>query len=67
MNEPALLSRENKDTVIAPGLIDNQINGYANVDFSGNNLTAENVLYATKAIWRDGVTTYHSDPDNQQP
>ena len=32
------LSSENKNLIIAPGLIDNQINGYANVDFSGNDL-----------------------------
>lgn len=43
---------------IAPGLIDNQINGYANVDFSGNKLSVEDVIVATKAIWRDGVTSF---------
>ena len=43
---------------IAPGLIDNQINGYANVDFSGNDLSADGVIDAAKAIWRDGVTTF---------
>jgi N-acetylglucosamine-6-phosphate deacetylase len=43
---------------VAPGLIDNQINGYANVDFSGNELTASDVIEATKAIWGSGVTTF---------
>jgi N-acetylglucosamine-6-phosphate deacetylase len=52
------LTGESKNLIIAPGLIDNQINGYANVDFSGNDLTAKNVMSATKAIWRDGVTTF---------
>lgn len=52
------LSGESKNLNVAPGLIDNQINGYANVDFSGNNLTAKEVLSATTAIWRDGVTTF---------
>ena len=47
-----------RDLFVAPGLIDNQINGYANVDFSGNNLTASGVVDAAKAIWKDGVTTF---------
>ncbi len=44
--------------VIAPGLIDNQINGYTNVDFSGDNLTAEDFVKAAESIWRGGVTTF---------
>ena len=52
------LKDENSTIFIAPGLIDNQINGYANVDFSGNKLSAEDILVATKAIWRDGVTSF---------
>jgi N-acetylglucosamine-6-phosphate deacetylase len=48
----------NKNIYISPGLIDNQINGYANVDFSGNNLTAESVNSAVQSIWKDGVTTF---------
>jgi len=43
---------------ISSGLIDNQINGYAGVDFSGNNLTAEDVIMSAQAIWRDGVTSF---------
>lgn len=43
---------------IAPGLIDNQINGYANVDFSGDHLSADSVIDASKAIFRDGVTSF---------
>jgi N-acetylglucosamine-6-phosphate deacetylase len=48
----------NPDLFIAPGLIDNQINGYANVDFSGSSISAQNVIDATKAIWREGVTSF---------
>lgn len=46
--------------IIAPGLIDNQINGYAGVSFTfgGDELTAEGVKKATRAIWETGVTTY---------
>ena len=44
--------------IIAPGLIDNQVNGYAGVDFSGENLTVEGIVKATRSLWRTGVTTY---------
>ena len=43
---------------IAPGLIDNQINGYAGVDFSGSNLSVNSVIDATRAIWSEGVTSF---------
>jgi N-acetylglucosamine-6-phosphate deacetylase len=43
---------------IAPGLIDNQINGYANVDFSGRDLTTHDVIRAIRGIWSSGVTTF---------
>ena len=43
---------------VAPGLIDNQVNGYAGVDFSGENLSTEEVARATRALWDTGVTTY---------
>jgi N-acetylglucosamine-6-phosphate deacetylase len=48
----------NSDLFVAPGLIDNQINGYAGVDFSGNMLSVNDIQYATRAIWKDGVTTF---------
>jgi N-acetylglucosamine-6-phosphate deacetylase len=45
---------------VAPGMIDNQVNGYAGVSFTflGGELTAEGVKKATEALWKDGVTTY---------
>jgi N-acetylglucosamine-6-phosphate deacetylase len=43
---------------LAPGLIDNQINGYAGIDFSGNNLDDNALLKAARAIWSEGVTTF---------
>ena len=46
------------DLFVAPGLIDNQINGYAGVDFSGDELLTKSIVNATRAIWRDGVTTF---------
>lgn len=43
---------------VAPGLIDIQINGYAAVDFSGKDLTVAGIRKATKALWKEGVTTF---------
>lgn len=43
---------------IAPGLIDNQVNGYVSVAFAGEGLTTEAVRKATQALWKTGVTTY---------
>ncbi len=45
---------------IAPGLIDNQVNGYNGVGFSFGNerLTEEGVYRATAGLWQRGVTTY---------
>jgi N-acetylglucosamine-6-phosphate deacetylase len=39
-------------------LIDNQVNGYASVDFTSDQLTVEGVRTATRAQWKHGVTTY---------
>ena len=49
---------ENSSWYLAPGLIDIQINGYMGVDFSGPDLTVEEIKKATKALWRVGVTSY---------
>jgi N-acetylglucosamine-6-phosphate deacetylase len=43
---------------IAPGLIDNQVNGYMNVAFAGEGLTVDGIRKATEALWIEGVTTY---------
>jgi N-acetylglucosamine-6-phosphate deacetylase len=58
ISEISELKEENNVWYIAPGLIDNQINGYANVDFSGNNLVLADVTLAARAIWKEGVTTF---------
>jgi len=52
------LEKERMNLFIAPGLIDNQINGYANVDFSGSHLSVGSVIDATRAIWSAGVTSF---------
>jgi len=43
---------------IAPGLIDVQINGYMGVDFSGEDLTLNEIRKATRELWKEGVTTF---------
>jgi N-acetylglucosamine-6-phosphate deacetylase len=58
VTESDRIEKDSMDLFIAPGLIDNQINGYANVDFSGNDLTSSGVIEAANAIRKDGVTTF---------
>lgn len=43
---------------LAPGLIDIQINGYMGVDFTGEDLNLEGIRAATKALWKEGVTSF---------
>jgi N-acetylglucosamine-6-phosphate deacetylase len=46
---------------VAPGLIDNQVNGFMGISFlseAGGELTLEKVQKATRALWEKGVTTY---------
>lgn len=54
------LSDESHAVYIAPGLIDNQVNGYAGVPFvmEGHRLTMEGVRTITEGLWKVGVTTY---------
>ena len=53
-------SAKNIKLFIAPGLIDNQVNGYAGVTFSQGDasFTEEDVLKVTRALWKEGVTTF---------
>ncbi|UCF38277.1 MAG: amidohydrolase family protein [Acidobacteriota bacterium] len=51
-------SPETAQTYVAPGFIDNQVNGYASHSFSTTELTVEQVRVATKGLWEAGVTTY---------
>jgi N-acetylglucosamine-6-phosphate deacetylase len=43
---------------LAPGLIDNQVNGYLGVAFTSDSLDIEGVRKATRGLWKAGVTTY---------
>jgi N-acetylglucosamine-6-phosphate deacetylase len=51
-------SFQNQNFFVAPGLIDNQVNGYRGVDFSDTDLAADKMKAATEAIRSDGVTTF---------
>lgn len=46
------------DVFIAPGFIDNQVNGYSSHSFTSMDLTLEGVREATRGLWAAGVTTY---------
>ncbi|MBN1349797.1 N-acetylglucosamine-6-phosphate deacetylase [candidate division KSB1 bacterium] len=43
---------------IAPGLIDNQVNGFASIDFGKPDLTPADLLRATEALRTKGITTF---------
>jgi N-acetylglucosamine-6-phosphate deacetylase len=51
-------SEQYRNLYIAPGLIDNQINGYNGIDFSGEELTPDKMKVAVSSIRMDGVTTF---------
>jgi N-acetylglucosamine-6-phosphate deacetylase len=54
------LPEESAGLIVAPGFIDNQVNGFAGVSFTfgGGELCAEGVKKATRELWKTGVTTY---------
>ena len=54
------LSDENHPVYIAPGLIDNQVNGFAGVSFclARGELSKGEILKVTNELWKKGVTTY---------
>lgn len=43
---------------LAPGLIDIQVNGYVGVNFSDQELSPGMMEKATRALWKEGVTTF---------
>jgi len=57
LSETAELIHKN-GLFVAPGLIDNQINGYKGVDFSDPRLTTGKMKIAVEAIRKDGVTSF---------
>ncbi len=53
-----LESRSDNLLVLAPGLVDVQVNGYGGQEFNDPELTAEKVLQICLAMDRDGVTQF---------
>lgn len=54
------ISGEGAKLYVAPGLFDNQVNGYKGVSFvdMGGELTLDGISLITKSLWEKGVTTY---------
>lgn len=46
------------DLIIAPGLFDNQVNGYAGIGFSNPDLNVESIKTATESMQGIGVTSF---------
>lgn len=44
--------------IVSPGFIDVQVNGYAGVSFTDEDLSIDGIKKATEGLWREGVTTY---------
>ena len=55
-NKAADYPRES-DLIIAPGFIDNQVNGYKGVEFCAKDLTVEKTVKTIKKFWEQGVTS----------
>jgi N-acetylglucosamine-6-phosphate deacetylase len=60
VNKIAQLPASGRNIYIAPGLIDNQVNGFNGVSFAfgEGELSEEALIKATRALWERGVTTY---------
>lgn len=50
--------RISSSLMIAPGLVDLQVNGFQGVDFNEPGLTVDEVVSCTKRLWENGVTTF---------
>jgi N-acetylglucosamine-6-phosphate deacetylase len=46
------------DIWITPGLFDIQINGYGGYDANGDDVTADEIISLTRAVWQSGVATF---------
>ena len=49
---------DDRQLYIAPGLIDNQVNGYNGVDFCSYDLTVDQVRQTVRELWKTGVTSF---------
>lgn len=58
INSFTQLPNEDNKLYVAPGLFDNQLNGYLGVEFTDTNLTTENMLKVVRGLWKTGITTF---------
>ncbi|WP_413732087.1 N-acetylglucosamine-6-phosphate deacetylase [Sodalis sp. RH20] len=52
------LPQDDSLPILAPGLVDLQVNGYAGVDFNRCPIDEQAVLEVTRELWQQGVTTF---------
>jgi len=57
IERPAELGQGN-NYLVAPGLIDHQVNGYLSHSFVGGDLDANGLKEVTEGFWEKGITTY---------
>ncbi len=57
IERPAELGQGN-NYLVAPGLIDHQVNGYLSHSFVGGDLDAAGLKEVTEGFWKKGITTY---------
>ncbi|MDI9277521.1 amidohydrolase family protein [Pantoea sp. EABMAA-21] len=55
------------DLILAPGLVDLQVNGFQGVDFNHFPFSEQDVLNATHALWQQGVTSFMPTVITAQP
>ena len=54
----SVTEKPDRELWIAPPLVDLQINGYARVDFQQDNVSADELLHAARALRRDGCAHF---------
>ena len=47
-----------EEPLSGPGLVDLQVNGYRGFDVNSDDVTSETIVELTRALWREGVTTF---------
>lgn len=61
------LPEPDNDLILAPGLVDLQVNGFQGVDFNHFPFSEQDVLNATHALWQQGVTSFMPTVITAQP
>jgi N-acetylglucosamine-6-phosphate deacetylase len=57
--QPFTCDRPDELPVIAPGLVDLQINGFQGFDFNSHPVSPELVQQVTRLLWSEGITSYY--------